>query len=272
MKSRISECFSRLKAQGRKALVPYLTAGDPNKDTSLALMHALVECGADIIELGVPFTDPSADGPVIQRASERALLNNTSLADVLDIVQKFRQENSTTPVVLMGYLNPIESMAYEPFAIKANEAGMDGVLIVDMPPEESTQLRACLQARSIDTIFLVAPTTSETRAKTIVKHCSGYLYYVSLKGITGAGHLDVKAVADKLESISALTDLPILVGFGIRDADTARQIAQISSGVIVGSALVSKIAEFEPAKVYSQRQLLHKISLIKDMREAIDLD
>lgn len=268
--SRIKGCFDKLKADGRKALIPYITVGDPDLETSLLLMHALVKCGADIIELGVPFSDPSSDGPVIQRAVERALVNHTSLKDVLSIVARFRETNAQTPVVLMGYLNPLEHMGYQEFVDAAEKSGVDGVLTVDMPPEESHDLLDILRRSSIDTIFLVAPTTREERARTICSHSSGYVYYVSLKGVTGAAHLDTGYVAENLERLRGYTDLPLGVGFGIKDPATAAGVARIADAVVVGSALVSRVAELDKGAGYSVDTLAEHISLIRDMREAMD--
>lgn len=268
--SRISGRFQTLQDAGRKALIPYLTAGDPDLDTTLALMQALVVNGADIIELGFPFTDPSSDGPVIQRAVERALAGNTSLRDVLTVVSRFRESDQDTPVVLMGYLNPVECMGYQAFADAAVAAGVDGILIVDMPPEESHDLKVIIDRTPIDTIFLVAPTTSDDRARRICAQSSGYVYYVSLKGVTGAGNLDMASVKDNLARLRANTTLPVGVGFGIKDAERARQISEVADAVVVGSALVSRIAELEPGKGYSPADLQAHIGLIRDMREAMD--
>jgi len=268
--SRITGCFDTLKETGRKALIPYLTAGDPDTGTTLGLMHALVANGADIIELGFPFTDPSSDGPVIQRAVERALANGTSLNDVLTIVTEFRKTDANTPVVLMGYLNPVECMGYQKFADAAVAAGVDGVLVVDMPPEESHDLKAILDQTPIDCIFLVAPTTSNERAKRICEQGSGYVYYVSLKGVTGAGNLDIDSVKENLARVRASTDLPVGVGFGIKDAESAHQIAGIADAVVVGSALINAIATLEKGKTYTQEALQAHISLISDMRQAMD--
>lgn len=268
--SRIAGRFETLKAQGRKALIPYLTAGDPDRETTLALMHALVANGADIIELGFPFTDPTSDGPVIQRAVERALASGTSLRDVLTIVSRFREEDDSTPVVLMGYLNPVECMGYQAFADAAVKAGVDGVLIVDMPPEESHDLKAVIDKTDLDCIFLVAPTTSDERAKLICGQSSGYVYYVSLKGVTGAGNLDIDSVTSNLARVRANTDLPVGVGFGIKDADNARKIAGVADAVVVGSALINTIAELEQGQHYSREALQSHTTLLKAMRDAMD--
>jgi len=240
---RITNCFERLKSAGRKALIPYVTAGDPSPAISVPLMHAMVVAGADIIELGVPFSDPMADGPVIQRAAERALEHGTSLRDVLAMVAEFRQQDIGTPVVLMGYLNPVEVMGYETFAKAAAEAGVDGVLNVDLPPEEAHDLLVALRGHGVDPIFLLAPTTDDRRIEKICAVASGYVYYVALKGVTGAGGLDVQSVTDKLAQIRGHTDLPVGVGFGIKDADSAAAVANVADAVVVGSVLVKKIEQ-----------------------------
>jgi tryptophan synthase alpha chain len=239
--SRIQTRFERLREQGRTALIPFITAGDPSPGLTLELMHRMVEAGADLIELGVPFSDPIADGPVIQRATERALAQGVSLRDVLGIVRRFRETDDQTPVVLMGYLNPIEVMGSAAFAEAAREAGMDGALIVDVPPEESHELVDAMKAQDLDLVYLLAPTSDAERIQAIAEVASGFVYYVSVKGVTGASNLDVGEVAGKLEAIRARIALPVGVGFGIRDAVTAAQVAQIADAVIVGSALVGRI-------------------------------
>ncbi len=243
--SRIAQRFADLKATGRTALVPFITAGDPNPAITVPTMHALVEGGADLIELGVPFSDPMADGPTIQYASERALKHNVSLHDVLAMVRQFREQDAATPVILMGYLNPVEIMGYQAFAAEASEAGVDGLLTVDMPPEEAEELTAILRDKAIDPIFLLAPTTEKPRIERICSLASGFVYYVSLKGITGAGHLDTDAVASRLELIRSTTDLPVGVGFGIKDGDSAARVGAVADAVIVGSAVVNRMAELE---------------------------
>ena len=239
--SRIASTFQRLRSEGRKALIPFITAGDPARAVNVPLMRAIVAAGADIIELGVPFSDPMADGPTIQRSSERALRSGMSLREILEDVGAFRRFDSQTPVVLMGYANPLEAMGIERFADAAAANGVDGVLVVDYPPEEAQSLAAALKARDIDIIFLVAPTTTEARMKEIAAHAQGYIYYVSLKGVTGATHLDVAEVAHKLERLRRFTRVPIGVGFGIRDGDTARAMAEFADAVVIGSALVERI-------------------------------
>jgi tryptophan synthase alpha chain len=265
--SRISTSFEKLKAEGRKALIPYVTAGDPAPSVTVGLLHGLVEAGADIIELGVPFSDPMADGPVIQLACERALQHNTRLLDVLDIVAEFRKKDKDTPIVLMGYLNPIEILGYKRFADEAKKAGVDGVLTVDLPPEESDEFNLIMRAHGIDTIYLIAPTTEDERIKYICENGSGYLYYVSVKGVTGSALLNVQEVADKLEHIRKYTDIPLGVGFGIKDAESARAVSTVADGVIVGSVLVNKIADL----VKDHEQIAPQVSaIIKDMRIAMD--
>jgi tryptophan synthase alpha chain len=243
--SRIKSVLDKLKAQGRKALVPFITAGDPHPRHTVALMHALVQGGADVIELGVPFSDPMADGPVIQLACERALAHGTSLGQVLEMVAEFRRSDSTTPVVLMGYLNPIEARGYAAFARQARQAGVDGVLAVDLAAEEAPEIAPLFKAEGLDCIFLLAPTTSDQRIAAIAEQSSGYLYYVSLKGVTGAATLDVASVAAKLEQIRRHTGLPLAVGFGIRDAESAAKVGRIADGVVVGSALVAQIEKHQ---------------------------
>ncbi|WP_106477203.1 tryptophan synthase subunit alpha [Phytohalomonas tamaricis] len=265
--NRIDQRFADLKAQSRKALIPYITAGDPAPAYTVGLLHALVESGADILELGIPFSDPMADGPVIQKACERALVHGTRLAHVLDMVDEFRQSDTQTPIVLMGYLNPIERMGFEAFAARCEQVGVDGVLVVDMPPEEADELTACLKPRGVHTIYLVAPTTSETRAATIGRHGAGYLYYVSLKGVTGAATLDVTAVEKQLNSLRRFSDLPLCVGFGIRDGQSAAAVAQVADGVIVGSALVSQIAD-NAEHIEAIAPALKAV--LSDMRQAMD--
>ena len=231
--SRIAATFERLKSEGRKALIPFVTAGDPRPDVTLPLMHALVEQGANIIELGMPFSDPMADGPAIQRANERALANGMSLRKTLDIVAEFRKTNQDTPVVLMGYLNPVEWMGYETFVNAAHAAGVDGLLMVDMPPEEGGGIVDYAKAVGLDLIYLVTPTTTNERFDIICKRSTGWIYYVSLKGITGANTLNVDEVAERMRWIEQHTDIPVCVGFGIRDGETAARVASVCSGVIL---------------------------------------
>ncbi len=243
--SRIDATLAQLKAQGRKALIPYVTAGDPYADVTVELMHAMVAAGADVIELGVPFSDPMADGPVIQRASERALLKGVSTADVLSMVRAFRQDDASTPVVLMGYANPVECFGPDRFVDEAKAAGVDGVLIVDYPPQECEAFAARLRAADMDAIFLLAPTSTDARMQEVGRIATGYVYYVSLKGVTGAGHLDTAAVAAMVPRIRAAVNVPVGVGFGIRDAATAVAVAQVSDAVVIGSRIIQLI-ENEP--------------------------
>jgi tryptophan synthase alpha chain len=237
--SRIAGTFERLKRERRKALIPYFTAGDPHPAADVPIMHALASAGADVIELGVPFSDPMADGPTIQRASERALAQGVTLRGILDAVRVFRTNDDKTPVVLMGYANPIEAIGQDHFVALAAESGVDGVLVVDYPPEESQQFAASLAAHGMDMIFLVAPTTTASRMKELASRARGYIYYVSLTGVTGATNIDRDAVARKIAQLRGYTKVPIGVGFGIRDADTACAIAAVADAVVIGSALVS---------------------------------
>ena len=267
--SRITAIASRRLQQNKKLLIPYLVAGDPDLSTTLALMYELVKQGADIIELGIPFSDPASDGPVIQRGVERALAGGTTLRDTLDIVTQFRQNDAETGIVLMGYLNPIETMGYEEFVKSVTAAGVDGVLVVDMPPAESTELHRRLSDAAIDTIFLVAPTTSASRAKEIVRVCSGYVYYVSLKGVTGAAITDFESIEESINALRQLTDLPVVVGFGIKDSESARAMGSASDGIIIGSALVDKIAELSNGTKHAPT-LATCCTVIGEARSAID--
>ena len=265
--SRIAACFQALQAQGKKALIPYVTAGDPHPSITVPLMHSMVEAGASIIELGVPFSDPMADGPTIQLAHERALVHNTSLTSILAMVTEFRQTNQTTPVVLMGYLNPIEIMGYEVFAKAAKEAGVDGVLTVDLPPEEGKDVLPLFKSHGLDPIFLVAPTTPAHRMQAIAEAASGFVYYVSLKGVTGANILDTKQVAARLTQMREYTQLPLGVGFGIKDAATAAAVGKVADAVVVGSALIKQV-EVNPD---DHAMIIKNISgLLASMRSALD--
>lgn len=262
---RIEAVFSDLKKNGKKALIPFITAGDPNPSMTVPLMHALVEAGADIIELGVPFSDPMSDGPVIQRASERSLKFGTSLKNVLEMVGEFRKTDDKTPIILMGYENPIEAMGYERFSRDAKKSGVDGVLTVDCPPEEAEELLKSFSKEGIDPIFLLSPTTKESRIERVGAAASGYVYYISLKGVTGATHLDFGEAAEKVGEIRKKIDLPICIGFGIRDVDTARQAAKIADGVVIGSRIVQEIERS------SEDSLISNVSaFLKEIRKAID--
>lgn len=241
--SRIKQCFENLEKSGKKALIPYITAGDPSPDFTVTMMNSLVNAGVDVIEIGMPFSDPMADGPVIQLACERSLAAGTNIKKVLQIITEFRQTNTQTPVVLMGYLNPIEFFGYQAFANAAKNAGVDGVLLVDLTPEEATDVVECFRENEIDLIYLLSPTTTPERAKKICDLATGYVYYVSVKGVTGSAELDVNSVKNHVDSLRAITSLPIGVGFGIRDAKTAAAVSKCADGVIVGSVLVNAIAE-----------------------------
>jgi len=271
--SRIESCFAQLKEANKKALIPYVAAGDPNPEITLGLMHAMVDAGADIIELGVPFSDPMADGPVIQKASERALVYGTSLTDVLAMVKSFRATNNTTPVVLMGYLNPIEVMTYEVFAKAAGDAGVDGVLTVDIPPEEAETYIAALNKFQLDPIFLISPTTTKERMQIICRCASGFIYYVSVKGVTGTSALNTDEVAQRLKIIREVTELPIGVGFGIKNADTAAAVGEVADAVVVGSALVNLVEKNAHTMSHDEgnKKTIKEISqVLASMRTALD--
>jgi tryptophan synthase alpha chain len=239
--SRIDAAFARLSAQGRAALIPFVTAGDPAPSATVPMLRALVKAGADVVELGVPFSDPMADGPTIQRSSERALAAGMTLAKVLDAVAEYRREDGVTPIVLMGYANPIERMGHGAFATRAKAAGVDGVLVVDYPPEECEPWAAALAEAGIAPIFLLSPTSSDTRIEAVSRVAKGYIYYVSLKGVSGASHIDTAQVEAVLRRIRARTKVPVGVGFGIRDGETAARIARFADAVVVGSRLVEEI-------------------------------
>lgn len=267
--SRIEKALADLKAQNRKALIPFVTAGFPYADITPKLMHGMVEGGADIIELGVPFSDPSADGPVIQKAGDRALALGIGLAQVIAMVREFRKDNSTTPVVLMGYANPIERYDQKhgagSFVRDAAAAGVDGVLVVDYPPEECVEFAAALRAANMDLIFLLAPTSTDERMAQVARVASGYVYYVSLKGVTGAGTLDVGQVEAMLPRIRAHVSVPVGVGFGIRDADTARAISQSADAVVIGSKII-QLLENEP----HEKVVAVAIQFLRTIRKALD--
>ncbi len=263
--SRIAQTFAELRRHGRKALIPFITAGDPDPQATVPLMHAMVRAGADILELGVPFSDPMADGPVIQRASERALAHGVTLAQVLDMVAAFRRSDGHTPVVLMGYANPIEAMGHEPFARRAREVGVDGVLTVDYPPEECADFAAMLVEHGIDPIFLLAPTSRPERVAAVARLARGFVYYVSLKGVTGASHLDLEDVKRKLVELGRRISLPIGVGFGIRDGATARAVAAFADAVVVGSRIV-QVVETAPRDEVEARVA----ALVREIRQAMD--
>lgn len=263
--SRIQTCLAALTASNRKALIPFITAGDPDPGLTLELMHGLVAGGADIIELGVPFSDPMADGPVIQRASERALLKGVGLRDVLEMVKQFRASNQSTPVVLMGYANPIERMGQTQFIAAAAQAGVDGVLVVDYPPEECEEFAAQMHAAGMDTIFLLAPTSTDERIAQVGKIASGYVYYVSLKGVTGSGALDLDAVASMIPRIKRHVSVPVGVGFGIRDGATAKAISSMADAIVIGSRIIQEIENAKAGEVVSSVQ-----NFVAGIRTALD--
>ena len=265
--SRIETKFKSLREAGRKALIPYVTAGDPVASVTVPLMHDMVKAGADIIELGVPFSDPMADGPVIQKASERALVHGISLQDVFAMVKEFREKDNETPVVLMGYLNPIEVMGYARFAEQAGVAGVDGVLTVDLPPEEASEFVAELAKYDLDPIFLIAPTTTDARIEKLCAAASGFVYYVSVKGVTGAATLDSNAVADKMTAIRKHTDMPVGVGFGIKDAESAANVGAIADAVVVGSVLVNQ-ADLNQDNPEAVSPAI--CAILSDIRKALD--
>ena len=263
--SRIQARFELLRKAKRKALIPYITAGDPSPALTVPLMRALVEAGCDILELGVPFSDPMADGPVVQRSSERALKHGVGLRDVLGMVRDFRHQNSQTPLVLMGYANPIEALGIQTFVREAKAAGVDGVIVVDYPPEECAQFAALTRQAGIDPIFLLAPTSTERRIQEVARVGSGYLYYVSLRGVTGAGHIDLADVAAHMPKIRAATQLPIGVGFGIRDAESARRVAQTADAVVIGSRIIQEIEDAGAGQAVARVK-----ALLRPIREALD--
>ncbi|MCL2644460.1 MAG: tryptophan synthase subunit alpha [Betaproteobacteria bacterium] len=263
--SRIQATFQKLQAEGRKAMISFIVAGDPDAELTVRLMHSLVAGGTDIIELGVPFSDPMADGPIIQRASERALAKGMSLTDAFGIVRAFRAEDATTPVVLMGYANPIEAMGFSVFADLARQLGVDGVLVVDYPPEECVEFTACVRAAGIDQIFMLAPTSSEQRFREVAEAGSGYLYYVSLKGVTGVALLDFDEIAARIPRIRAVAGMPVGVGFGIREAETAKRVGAVADAVVIGSRIVQEI-EASPR----ERACANVETFVRGIRDALD--
>jgi len=263
--SRIQRRFEALAKAKRKALIPYITAGDPHPSLTVPLMRALVESGSDILELGVPFSDPMADGPVIQRSDERALKYGVGLSQVLSMVSEFRRKDGETPIVLMGYANPIEAMGIETFAAAAQAAGIDGVIVVDYPPEECRDFSALMKKNDIDPIFLLAPTSTRKRIDEVARSGSGYLYYVSLRGVTGAANIDLSDVAAHLPEIRAATRLPIGVGFGIRDAESARRVAQSADAIVIGSRIIQEIEAGSADSAVARVK-----AFLKPIRQAID--
>jgi tryptophan synthase alpha chain len=263
--SRIDQTFGALQTQKKKALITFITAGDPSPELTVPLMHAMVESGVNILELGVPFSDPMAEGPVIQRANERALAKGVTMHDVLDYVREFRKTDASTPVVLMGYANPIERMGMQAFVDAAKSAGADGAIVVDYPPEESAEFAAALKAADMDLVFLLAPTSTEERIQQVAKLSSGFSYYVSLRGVTGAGHIDTDEVVSRLDAIRQHVKLPIGVGFGIRDAATAKAVGAVSDAVVIGSRIIQELETTPAAQAVPAVQ-----AFLKPIRAALD--
>ena len=263
--SRIQGRFEALAKAKRKALIPYIMAGDPHPSLAVPLMHGLVEAGADIIEFGVPFSDPMADGPVVQRSGERALKHGVGLSKVLGMVKDFRKSDTATPVVLMGYANPIEAMGIEKFAAVAKAAGIDGVIVVDYPPEECLEFAALMKKNDIDPVFLLAPTSTQKRIDEVARSGSGYLYYVSLRGVTGAANIDISEIKEKIPAIRKATRMPIGVGFGIRDAESARRVAQTADAVVIGSRIIQEIEAGRP-----EDAVMRVKDFLKPIRQALD--
>ena len=270
--SRLEGVFSQLKANQRKALVSYVVAGDPSPEGTVELLHQLVAAGADVLEVGVPFSDPMSEGVVIQQGHERALANGMTLRGVLQIVAEFREQDQSTPIVMMGYANPIERFGYERFAAAGAEAGVDGLITVDLPPEEVERLESALREHELDNIFLISPTTPEDRIRTIVDRASGFIYYVAVKGVTGSGQLNVTEVADRVSLIRSMTALPIAVGFGIKDADSARAVAGVADAVVVGSALIDQMVRAGSIDSSLDEIQIHQaaVKLLQSIREGVD--
>ena len=265
--ARLSKHLRALVAADRKVLVAYIVAGDPTLETTVPLMHKLVEAGVDVMEVGVPFSDPEAEGPVIQLAHERALARGTSLHDCFAMTSAFRKRDQETPLVLMGYLNPVETLGYEAFAAQAADAGIDGTILVNLPPEEATDMDAALKARDIEPVYLLAPTTTDERAEKICKASRGFVYYVSLKGTTGASSLDVDDVAQKMKRFRKISSLPVLVGFGVQDGKSAKAVAAVADGVVVGSAIVRLMEQHQEDSAKLQ---LAVSQFVSELRAAID--
>lgn len=265
--SRLKQRFEQLKAAGRKALIPFVTAGDPAPEITVPLLHSLVAAGADVLELGIPFSDPMAEGPAIQHACERALAHHVTTRRVFDMVRKFRKKDPDTPIVLMGYLNPVEVMGYDVFAREAVAAGVDGMITVDLPPEEAEDYLQAFREHGLDSIFLLAPTSTDARIRQVAAAASGFVYYVSLKGVTGAGHIDIKEVRNRINTIKGMVDLPIAIGFGINNPETAAEVSRLADAVVVGSALVNRVAELAntPEKINTEAG-----EFIASLRASID--
>ena len=263
--SRIQTTFTNLANNKRKALIPFITAGDPHPDMTVNLLHALVDSGADMIELGIPFSDPMADGPVIQRASERALANNVGINKTIDLVKDFRKDNEHTPIILIGYANPIEAIGLTNFVGAIKEAGVDGVITVDYPPEESKEFVSLLLKNDIDSIFLLSPTTEDERIKLIISQATGFIYYVSLKGVTGSANIDMEQVSERVNNVRQFTNLPVAVGFGVKDEKTAKEVAAIADAVVIGSRIVLEIEQS------NKDDLIGNIKkLMREMKDAIE--
>ena len=262
--SKIKSVFDSLDKKQSKALIPFITAGDPDPEMTIEILHTLVYAGADMIELGIPFTDPMADGPVIQRASERAIANNVGIKKTIEIVKEFRQKNKHTPIILMGYANPMEAIGIDLFIQLIHEAHVDGVITVDYPPEEAKSFVEKLKEKNIDTIFLLSPTTEDKRIKLIIEQATGFIYYVSLKGVTGSANIDIDQVTERVRNIKRYTKLPIGVGFGVRDAKTAKEVALISDAVVIGSRIVQEIENSSRADLISNIK-----KLMTEMKQAI---
>ena len=262
--SKIKSVFDSLDKKQSKALIPFITAGDPDPEMTIEILHTLVDAGADMIELGIPFTDPMADGPVIQRASERAIANNVGIKKTIEIVKEFRQKNKHTPIILMGYANPMEAIGIDLFIQLIHEAHVDGVITVDYPPEEAKSFVEKLKEKNIDTIFLLSPTTEDKRIKLIIEQATGFIYYVSLKGVTGSANIDIDQVTERVRNIKRYTKLPIGVGFGVRDAKTAKEVALISDAVVIGSRIVQEIENSRRADLISNIK-----KLMTEMKQAI---
>lgn len=270
--SRIADVFGRLRTQRRKAVVPYVVAGDPSASGTVALLHSLVAAGADILEVGVPFSDPMSEGTVIQQGHERALGNGMTLKGVLGIVTEFRRDDNETPIIMMGYANPIERFGYGAFADAAAAAGVDGLITVDLPPEEVDALDAALHGCGLDNIFLISPTTPESRIQTIVERARGFIYYVAVKGVTGSGQLDTAEVASKVATIRGKTDLPVAVGFGIKDANSAKSVAAVADAVVVGSALIDQMVKAVQSDPSMSEIQIHDaaVQLLSSIRAGVD--
>ena len=269
--SRLGAVFQGLRDQNRKGVIPYVVAGDPSPDGTVSLLHQLVAAGADVLEIGVPFSDPMAEGPVIQKGHERALGRGVTLRSVLEMVSAFRRDDQLTPIVMMGYANPIERYGYSLFAEACADAGVDGLITVDLPPEEVDEIDAALQTVGLDNMFLISPTTPEARIQTIVERARGFIYCVAVKGVTGSGQLDTNAVATRVELIKGMTTLPVAVGFGIKDAVSAQAVSSVADAVVVGSALIAEMEAVSRADNVSEIQIHDgAVKLLQSIRLGVD--